>query len=505
VRWTLRRLDRHTPAWMAWLTPWGTSLALHTAAIAVFGLLVYVNSDGPKPPPGLETRFADQLTEDLTSANPADRSGDPFVTLETVEPPSIAPETKGAENYAIAESILPIGPGNGLMGPSADLSTMREKDGIGGMLAVPEPSVPFTGRQGAEKAKLVRREGGSVESEKAVERGLDWLARHQDKSGRWGMDPRPHCKGSKCPPSAHVDSDVAATGLALLPMLGAGHSHLAAGRYQANIKQGLDWLIAIQKEDGELFTGGGGNSLMYSHAIGAMALCEALGVTGDRRLRGPAEKAVAFIVKSQNPDDGGWRYNPRDAGDTSVFGWQMLALRSAQLSGIKVPPQTLAGATKYLDKAATDPSMTSYAYTPGSGASPVMSAEALLMRQYLGWPRESKELSNGVKHMAQHLLKVEERNIYYWYYATQLLHNMQNLAWKEWNPKIRNYLVSTQVGGTGCDRGSWSPAKPVGDRWGSEAGRHYLTAMSVLTLEVYYRYLPLYKARDKEISGTEGS
>ena len=131
-----------------------------------------------------------------------------------------------------------------------------------------------------------------------------------------------------------------------------------------------------------------------------------------------------------------------------------------------------------------------------------MSAEALLVRQYLGWPRDSKDLSKGVKNVSAHLLKDGERNIYYWYYATQLLHNMQNLAWKDWNPRVRNMLVAMQAGGTGCDRGSWDPNKPLRDRWGGEMGRHYTTAMSILTLEVYYRYLPLYKARDQALPGS---
>jgi hypothetical protein len=107
--------------------------------------------------------------------------------------------------------------------------------------------------------------------------------------------------------------------------------------------------------------------------------------------------------------------------------------------------------------------------------------------------------------MAKHLLDDKQRNIYYWYYATQVLHNMQNLAWKEWNPRVRNSLTAMQVVGTGCDRGSWDPHKPFPDRWGAEAGRHYLTSMSLLTLEVYYRYLPLYKARDQALPGMESA
>ena len=127
--------------------------------------------------------------------------------------------------------------------------------------------------------------------------------------------------------------------------------------------------------------------------------------------------------------------------------------------------------------------------------------EAILTRQYLGWPRDFPPLLKGVAHVVVDLEHSTERNIYYWYYATQLLHNMQNLAWKEWNPRIRNGLISMQVTTSGCARGSWDPNKPQRDRWGGEAGRHYTTAVSLLTLEVYYRYLPLYRAKDQMLPG----
>lgn len=503
VRWFLRRLDRETPDWMRWLTPWGVSLVVHAAAVAALGLLVYVNSEPSPRPPDLETVLGTgQLTDDLTTLRPSDHAGDPFVTITSPEPPSFSTEPAGAEDFAVPESTLPLGPGDGTLVAGLTRPEIEaDAGGIGRSLRIPRPSVPFSGRQGEAKARLVRREGGSVESEAAVERGLDWLARHQRKDGSWSLNHRGQCKGKGCPSEGHAESDTAATGLALLPMLGAGHTQLSPGRYRDAIKRGLDWLLAIQKSDGELFIGGGGNTRMYSHAIATMALCEAYGASRDPDLKEPAQRAIDFIVKSQSPDDGGWRYNPLDHGDTSVFGWQMLALRSGQLAGIKVPVDVFASASRYLDKAATDPGKTTYGYLPGQKASLVMSAEALLVRQYLGWPRDSKGLSNGVKAVSEHLLESKERNIYYWYYATQLLHNMQNIAWKEWNPKIRNGLVGMQVTASGCARGGWDPNKPLRDRWGGEAGRHYTTAMSLLTLEVYYRYLPLYKAKDQRLPG----
>jgi len=130
-----------------------------------------------------------------------------------------------------------------------------------------------------------------------------------------------------------------------------------------------------------------------------------------------------------------------------------------------------------------------------------MTAEALLSRQYLGWPRDYPPLIKGASQVARHLEVSADRNIYYWYYATQLLHNMQNKDWEKWNVRVREGLIKMQVGGIGCDRGSWDPIHPQPDKWASgplSAGRLYLTSLSLLTLEVYYRYLPLYRPSDED-------
>ncbi|MBX6313882.1 MAG: hypothetical protein IRY99_13345, partial [Isosphaeraceae bacterium] len=137
------------------------------------------------------------------------------------------------------------------------------------------------------------------------------------------------------------------------------------------------------------------------------------------------------------------------------------------------------------------------------GPSIVMTAEALLARQYLGWGRGHPSLHQGVALVASDLEGPQERNIYYWYYATQLLHNMKGKEWERWNPRVRDGLIRLQVRGEGCDRGSWDPASPEEDRWGLRAGRLYETSLSLLTLEVYYRYLPLYRETDGEIASRE--
>ena len=127
-----------------------------------------------------------------------------------------------------------------------------------------------------------------------------------------------------------------------------------------------------------------------------------------------------------------------------------------------------------------------------------MTAEALLSRQLLGWPRDFPPLIKGVGQISAHLQESGDRNIYYWYYATQLLHNMKGDKWERWNLKIREGLISMQVKDGTCAQGSWDPFQPQPDLWGRTAGRLYLTSLSILTLEVYYRYLPLYRSYDDD-------
>jgi hypothetical protein len=348
---------------------------------------------------------------------------------------------------------------------------------------------------------MVRREGGTVQSEKAVEDGLDWMVRHQRPDGGWSLNFHAQCRGNGCPPQSAMESDTAATGLALLPLLGAGHIHTVKSRYQANVRQGIDWLIAHQQPTGELFIGGADTARLYSHAIASMALCEAYGLSGDPALRRPAQQALNFIVAAQNEADGGWRYFPGQAGDTSVFGWQMFALRSARLAGLTVPRNVMKGCKAYLDMAAVDARKTVYAYRPSRSPSPVMTAEALLARQYLGWPRDFPPLVKGAGRIAVDLEESKERNIYYWYYATQLLHHMKNQDWEKWNLRVREYLIGSQILADSSAKGSWDPFLPGPDRWGRSGGRLFMTSLSVLTLEVYYRYLPLYSDEVMERQG----
>ena len=80
--------------------------------------------------------------------------------------------------------------------------------------------------------------------------------------------------------------------------------------------------------------------------------------------------------------------------------------------------------------------------------------------------------------------------MYFNYYATQVLHHLGGSGWQRWNLRMRDYLVDTQEQ-TGHERGSWY----FKEAWSDRGGRLYTTTLSILTLEVYYRYLPMYGER----------
>ena len=138
---------------------------------------------------------------------------------------------------------------------------------------------------------------------------------------------------------------------------------------------------------------------------------------------------------------------------------------------------------------------TEYAYQPGQGPSNTMTSVGLLCRQYLGAKRDNPMLIGGMDYLMNHLPDEGFPNIYYWYYATQVMHNMSGYEWDTWNRKMRDLLVHTQVRNVNeCANGSWAPEK---DAWGRQGGRVMQTSLSCLTLEIYYRYLPLFKAGDR--------
>lgn len=340
------------------------------------------------------------------------------------------------------------------------------------------------GREGEMRAQLAASRGGSQASENAVEKGLKWLAKHQQADGGWSLQfDHPQCQG-KCANGGSIESRVAATGLALMAFLGAGYTH-QDGRYQAEVDRGLTYLIKnirYNTHGGNLTSGVPTETRMYSQAIGTIALCEALAMTQDNDLHFPASECKRYIENAQHKA-GGWRYTPGEPGDMTVTGWQMMALKSAEMAGLDVSKPVLQKADQFLTSLESSGG-SQYGYlTPGSEPAP--SAIGLLARMYRGWNRFHGALEQGAALLAKDGPSASD--IYFNYYATLVLHHVRGDEWENWNSQMRDYLIQTQAP-TGHQAGSWF----FPDKHSNVGGRLYVTCLSIMTLEVYYRYLPLY-------------
>jgi hypothetical protein len=80
-------------------------------------------------------------------------------------------------------------------------------------------------------------------------------------------------------------------------------------------------------------------------------------------------------------------------------------------------------------------------------------------------------------------------SLYYYYYATQVLHHLEGSDFDLWNHRMREHLIRLQES-DGHAEGSWNPA---GADWGKQGGRLYATSLALMTLQVYYRHLPMYR------------
>ena len=350
-------------------------------------------------------------------------------------------------------------------------------------LAAPSIGMALIGREAGMKRGLLAKYGGTATTQAAVGRALEWLKRNQRRDGSWSLT-GPFTSGGLS------DAKVAATAMALLAFQGDGHT-TEKGEYQEQVRNGWRALLKEQDATGCFYHGGQDEERPYSQGLATIAICEIYGMTKSSMFRGPAQKAVDYAVEIQAPE-GGWRYQPGVDTDTSVTGWYVMGLQSALMAGLDVPSPTLQRVSDYLDTVALDGGSL-YKYQPiRQGYSLAMTAEGLLCRQYLGWKQNDPRLLRAAKLMLENGIDWEEdRDVYYWYYATQVLHHMEGVHWDQWNSVMREVLPANQVQ-AGKEEGSWDPN---GDRWGAHGGRLYTTCLSTYMLEVYYRHLAIYSYR----------
>lgn len=491
-----RLLRKHIPAWVI-------SGAVHVALIAT---LILIDKLMPKSAAGPATdeqltvvtddKPQDEKQPDLT--NP-DIGLDPelpsVVNVENLSEVNVDTKVNANEAIGLPDSVAtkPVDvippPGvsatEGTGGLEGTTGAFMSGSGAGGEGAVMGEG--FRGRNAATKSRLLATGGGNSASEAAVARGLIWLAKQQKANGSWVYD------------GSSSGDTIAATGMSLLPFLAAGQTHKPAkdNKYQKNVEAGVAYLLQHQQANGSFK----GSSGMYSHAIATVALCELYGMTGDRaKLHATAAKAVSFIVSVQG-NDGSWGYPLSKAdGDTSIVGWQIQALHSGRMcKDILVPNETFVNASKFLDSVSDSSKKSTYGYRDRNSIRPSLTAVGLLSRYYGDkWGPNNPGMAAGVGYLMKNWMPNNERfDMYYYYYATQVAHFYDGPEWQEWNAGkngkkgMRDILIDRQVAeGKGANSGSWDPDTAM---IGSHCGRLGTTCLALLTLEVYYRHLPLYK------------
>ncbi|HZV01645.1 MAG TPA: prenyltransferase/squalene oxidase repeat-containing protein, partial [Planctomycetota bacterium] len=384
-----------------------------------------------------------------------------------------------------------------------------------------DTGVRFGGPFGGRHKHYVRFRQGRYGS--AVEEGLRWLARHQAPDGHWSSDGfHALCQGAPCKGDGYSEFDVGNTGLALLAFLGAGFTPQNHETYidpvtkkpvsfGDTVRKATQWLIDKENADGCIRSTAG--EMMYNQAIATLALCEAYGLTNAVSYCAPAQRAVNFLTQVQNYGLG-WRYTPRCGdNDTSVTGWCVMALKSAQISGLKISQTSFQGARAWIDRVTEANGTVGYdrlgsgeVCVPGKNeqwlSHPSMTAVGVLCRIFIDKDKKDKRLEAGARILMDDLPKWDTGakrpsvDFYYWYYATLALWQLDGpdgARWKQWNAVTGDMLCKHQhTSKDGCQDGSWDVDQV--DRWGHAGGRVYGAAINVLTLETSFRYESVFGA-----------
>ncbi|MDA9962797.1 hypothetical protein N9D63_07910 [Opitutales bacterium] len=350
----------------------------------------------------------------------------------------------------------------------------------------PSTDQPYILRDPKQRARVLERLGGTKESEEAVSRALDWFSRHQEKDGSWSI----HKHGGQ------KNHDIASTSFALLCYFGWGAKHNKDGPYRETVEKGVQWLMD-QAKKGD-FTNGQHNG-MYDHGVATLALAEAYGLTKDPSLRETLQQAVDFVVAAQNKSHGAWDYRPKSKRmDTSVSGWQLMALKSADLAGIDIPADSLRLAAVWLDRVSAGSKKGIYGYDRAGFKTSAMVAEGMFSQQILGnMDANHPRMKESADHMLQHLPKNKgkQADFYYWYYGTLSSYMNKGEVWEKWNPVMREILIDRQIK-DGREEGSWDYKH---GNHSKQMGRVITTAIATLSLEVYYRYLPSAKSGTAQV------
>jgi len=370
-------------------------------------------------------------------------------------------------------------------------------------LSLPDPPAQDHGEDhGSGQAAIVV----TPEHQRSVERGLAWLAEHQEPDGSWIAK-----IGYKLNNDYnHTSSDrghLGVTSLACMAFLAGGHLP-GRGTYGPNVERGLDFVLSCVQEDGYITRSG---SRMYDHAFATLFLAEVCGMTHREDVERELQKAVDFIVKSQN-EEGGWRYEPYSReSDMSIVVCQVIALRAARNIGIRVPKSTVDRAANYVVASAymrdlpaempnplisgrveAEAGTFRYQKDVNSRTSFPLTAAGVTALHGLG-VYSDELIRKGLDYLSRDLARfnrwpsregpASQGHYYFWYghyYAVQAMYTAGSPYWEPYFEETRRVLLEQQR-----PDGSWPNDVGPGPAFG--------TAVGVLILEIPYRFLPIFQ------------
>lgn len=303
------------------------------------------------------------------------------------------------------------------------------------------------------------------DAERAIERGLVWLAAHQEKDGSFGS-------------LSQYGRHVGITALAGMAFVGDG-SVPGRGPYARSVERCIDFILRSTTEQSGLIAAETSYGPMYGHGFATLFLAEMYGMAPNPDLREKLRKSVLLIVRTQN-DQGGWRYHPVKAdADLSVTICQVMALRAARNVGLDVPKSTIDRAIRYVRNSQNSDG--GFRYMLDSAGSMFARSAAGVAALYYAGVYQGNEINRGLDYLEKFIPgKTQEQTHYYYghYYAVQAMYFAGRDRWRRWWPAIRDDLVAKQ--------------SPDGS-WNGEGGTEYGTAMALIVLQMPNHSMPIFQ------------
>lgn len=321
----------------------------------------------------------------------------------------------------------------------------------------------------------VQGQGVSREVREIYEKGLGWLIANQSENGAWESPSNP---------------GPGVTGLSTMAFLAYGEDP-NFGLHSVPVRKALQNLILQQDAE----TGYLGGS-MYHHGFATLALAEAYGAVDDKQLwldsSAPAaqrrslgealELAVRTSITSQDKNSvGGWRYGPNSTdADTSVSGAILVSLLAARNAGIEVPDKNIDKAISYFKSMTSKSGQVAYAGGLGGYDESQARVSIAALVYAISGQKELAEFKACVEFLkSRGSVKMGEHYAEYTsYYKAQALFQADTEAWEKWNKQLINELKQTQKSDGRFD-GSFGP--------------QVATSMSLLSLALNFRFLPIYE------------